>query len=376
MQDEDTREQNISLAKISPSSFLKGKTPLLIDEWQVIPFIWNQVRTEVDKRDEFGQFILTGSKQPDDSDDMERHSGTGRIATIIMRPMSLFESGESNGIVSLKKLFEGVGSAGRCDAEFKDYAFYTARGGWPKSIGQNKEIALEQAIDYVDGIIYSDLSMNGSTVYDPDRVKLLLRSYARNCSTQANNTTIRDDMISNDSQSLDQDTIASYVKALKRIYVVEESEAWNPNLRSKTAIRTSNTRYFVDPSIACAALGIGPDGLIANIRLFGLLFENLCIRDLRIYSDKIKGEVKHYRDSTGLEIDSVITLRNGDWAAIEIKLGSDELIEEGARNLKKLMDSMDPLSKKPSFLMVLTGTSVAYQRDDGIWVVPLGCLSP
>ena len=183
-------------------------------------------------------------------------------------------------------------------------------------------------------------------------------------------------MIANDSQSLDQDTIASYVKALKRIYVVEESEAWNPNLRSKTAIRSSNTRYFVDPSIACAALDIGPDGLIANIKLFGLLFENLCIRDLRIYADTIKGKVKHYRDSTSLEIDSVITLNNGDWAAIEIKLGSNELIEEGARNLKKLVDNMDPLSKKPNFLMVLTGTSVAYQRDDGVWVVPLGCLGP
>lgn len=235
---------------------------------------------------------------------------------------------------------------------------------------------MEQAIDYVDGIVYSNMLINGKVSRDSDRIRLLLRSYARNCSTQANNTTIRNDMIANDSQSLDQDTIASYVKALKRIYVVEESEAWNPNLRSKTAIRSSNTRYFVDPSIACAALDIGPDGLIANIKLFGLLFENLCIRDLRIYADTIKGKVKHYRDSTSLEIDSVITLNNGDWAAIEIKLGSNELIEEGARNLKKLVDNMDPLSKKPNFLMVLTGTSVAYQRDDGVWVVPLGCLGP
>lgn len=376
MQDENTKDQNITLAKISPSDFLKSETPLLIDEWQVISLIWNQIRTEVDRRDEFGQFILTGSEQPDDADDVEKHSGTGRISTIVMRPMSLFESGESNGAVSLKKLFEGIGSTGRCNLELRDCAFVTARGGWPKSVGQNEEVALEQAIDYVDGIVYSNMLINSRVTRDSDRIRLLLCSYARNCSTQANNTMIRNDMIANDSQSLDQDTIASYVKDLKRIYIVEESEAWNPNLRSKTVIRRSNTRYFVDPSIACAALDIGLDGLIANIKLFGLLFENLCIRDLRIYADTIKGKVKHYRDSTGLEIDSVITLNNGDWAAIEIKLGSNELIEEGSRNLKKLVDNMDPLSKKPNFLMVLTGTSVAYQRNDGIWVVPLGCLGP
>ena len=374
MQDEDTREQNIALARMSPSEFLKGDVPVLIDEWQVIPFIWNQIRTEVDRRDEFGQFILTGSKQPDDVEDVEKHSGTGRIVSVTMRPMSLFESGESNGMVSLKKMFDGIGSAGRCNAELRDYAFYTARGGWPKSIGQESDIALEQASDYVDGLVNSDLSEDVKR--DPDRVRLLLRSYARNCSTQAKNSTIREDMIANDSESLDQDTIASYVKALKRLYVVEESEAWNPNLRSKAAIRTSNTRYFVDPSIACASLDLGPDGLISNLKLFGLLFENLCVRDLRIYADLLGGKVKHYRDSTGLEVDAVITLKNGDWAAIEIKLGSSELIEEGVANLKRLVDALDPESKRPSFLMVLTGTNAAYQREDGVWIVPLACLGP
>ncbi|MBO7409471.1 MAG: ATP-binding protein [Candidatus Methanomethylophilaceae archaeon] len=376
MQDEDQREQNIALAKMSPSDFLRGDTPMLIDEWQVIPFIWNQIRTEVDRRDEFGQFILTGSKQPSEADDSEVHSGTGRIATVSMRPMSLFESGESNGIVSLEKMFGGNGSAGRCDLQLRDYAFCTARGGWPKAIGQDENVALEQAIDYLEGVIYSDLSINDDVKRDPERVRLLLRSYARNCSTEASYNTIRVDMISNDSQSLDQDTISSYIKALKRIYVVEESEAWNPNLKSKAAIRTSNTRYFVDPSIACAALDIGPDGLMANLKLFGLLFENLCVRDLRIYADRLKGKVKHYRDSTGLEVDAVVTLRNGDWAAIEVKLGSSELIEEGATNLKRLADSLDPESKGPSFLMVLTGTGTAYLREDGVWVVPIGCLGP
>ena len=376
MQDEEQREQNIALAKMSPSDFLRGDTPMLIDEWQVIPFIWNQIRTEVDRRDEFGQFILTGSKQPAEADDAEKHSGTGRIATLTMRPMSLFESGESNGTVSLEGMFGGSGPAGRCDMQLRDYAFCTARGGWPKAIGQDEDVALEQAVDYLEGVIYSDLSVNDDVKRDPERVRLLLRSYARNCSTEASSNTIRADMISNDSQSLDQDTILSYIKALKRIYVVEESEAWNPNLKSKTAIRTSNTRYFVDPSIACAALDIGPDGLISNLKLFGLLFENLCVRDLRIYADRLKGKVKHYRDSTGLEVDAVVTLRNGDWAAIEIKLGSSELIEEGAANLKRLVDSMDPESRKPSFLMVLTGTNTAYRRDDGVWVVPIGCLGP
>ena len=376
MQDEENKKQNISLAKMSPTEFLKGKTPVLIDEWQVTPFIWNQIRTEVDNRDEFGQFLLTGSKQPEEAEDVDKHSGTGRMTTLMMRPMSLFESGESNGIVSLESMFKGEGTPGRCTATLRDYAFYTARGGWPESIGVDEDVALEQAVGYVEGIIDSDMSQEDDVVHDPDRVRLLLRSYARNCSTQANNSTLRRDMMANDGRSLDQDTIASYVKALKRLYFIEESEAWTPELMTKAVVRKSNTRYFVDPSIACASLDIGTDGLIADLNLFGFLFENLCIRDLRIYADRLKGKVKHYRDSSGLEVDAFITLRNGDWALIEIKLGSQELIDEGAHNLLKLVDSLDPKSKKPSFLMVLTGTNTAYLRDDGVWVVPLACLGP
>lgn len=378
MQDENTRKQNIELAKTSPSEFLKGETPLLIDEWQVVPGLWNQIRTEVDERDEFGQFILTGSRQPSESffEDEQMHSGTGRIARLTMRPMSLFESGESDGSVSLKGLFDGRFTPGRCEKEITDYAFYTARGGWPKSIGYERDIALQQAIDYVDGIVFSDISGESETRKDPDRVRLLLRSYSRNCSTQANHSTLKRDMISNDSQSLDEDTISSYIKALSRLYVIEESEAWNPNLRSKTAIRTSNTRYFVDPSIACASLDVGPDGLIGDLNLFGFLFENLCVRDLRIYSDLIDGKVKHYRDASGLETDAVITLKNGNWAAVEVKLGSDDGIEEGVTSLLNLVNKMDPKSRKPSFMMVLTGSGTAYRRDDGIYIVPLGCLGP
>lgn len=374
MQDEGTRKQNMALAEMSPSDFLKGDVPLLIDEWQVIPFIWNQIRLEVDLRDEFGQFILTGSNQPDDGDD-DRHSGTGRIATLTMRPMSLYESGESTGRISLKGMFAGEAEPCRCDRSLRDYAFYTCRGGWPKAVRQDEDVALEQSYDYLEGLINSDMSVDG-VERDPDRVRLLLRSYSRNCSTQANYSTIKKDMIENDVASLDEDTIASYIKALKRLYVVDESVAWSPNLRSKTAIRTSNTRYMVDPSLACASLNVGPDGLISDLRLFGLLFENLCIRDLRIYAERIKGSVKHFRDSSGLEVDAIVTLRNGDWAAIEVKLGSEKLIEEGAANLLRLKDSLPPESKGPSFMMILTATGTAYRREDGIWVVPLGCFGP
>ena len=377
MQDESTKEQNIALAKIDPSGFLKGDTPLLIDEWQTIPFIWNQIRFEVDKRDEFGQFILTGSNMPKEEDMLDQHSGTGRITNMIMRPMSLFESGESDGSISLKGLFSGIeqGSARR-DLSLEDYAFLTARGGWPKAVGLDRDIALQQAIDYYDGLVNGDITNHDEIPRDPERLRLFLRSYARNCSTGSTCTTIRDDMIANDGGSLDTDTIAAYVKSMKRLFVIEESEAWNPNLRSKAATRTSNTRYFVDPSIACAALGTGPEGLIKDIRTFGLLFENLCIRDLRIYSEPFGGTVKHFRDSYGLEADAVITLRDGSWGAVEVKLGSQERIEEGERNLLKLASSIGNEMKKPSFLMVLTATRIAYRTENGVWVVPLGCLGP
>lgn len=372
MQDEETKEQNIQLAKTSPSYFLKGETPLLIDEWQTIPFIWNQIRTEVDKRDEFGQFILTGSVTPNEDNLKDQHSGTGRITSMIMRPMSLFESEESSGSISLKALFDsGNIEPTKCDISLEDYAFYTARGGWPKSIGLDVSYALQQAIDYYEGLVESDISHDSKK--NPERVRLLMRSYARNCSTQANNTTIKNDMIVNDSEKLDEDTIHQYVNSLKSLYVVEESEAWNPNVRSKTAIRTSNTRYFVDPSIACAALNLGPEGLMKDLRTFGLLFENLCIRDLRVYSEPLGGKVKHFRNGKGLESDAVITLKDGTWAAIEIKLGNPDLIEEAAKNLIELKNDVN---KEPAFLMIMTTTNSAYRRDDGIWVVPAGCLGP
>lgn len=375
MQDEKEKENNIYLAKLDPSGFLSGETPLLIDEWQVIPFIWNQVRMEVDKRDEFGQFILTGSSTPINFDEATMHSGIGRITNLVMRPMSLYESKESNGMVSLKELFEkGKINVCKSSKTLSDYAFYTARGGWPKAINQsNEKVALQQAIDYYDGLVNSDMSRADGVKKDPERVKLLMRSYARNISTQATNATIKNDMNTNDNNKLDEDTIYSYVNCLKKLFVVEESIAWNPKLRSKTAIRTSNTRYFVDPSIACAALGIGPKGLKKDIKTFGLLFENLCIRDLRIYADAIDGTLKHFRNAKNLECDAVITLRDGSWGAIEIKLGSQELIDEGAKNLLTLAKDIND-DQKPSFLAIITTTSLAYQREDGVFVIPLACL--
>ena len=377
MQDEGTKEQNRSLARLSPSVFLDEPPPFLIDEWQEIPFIWNQVRVEIDRRDEFGQFILTGSVQPDELELEVQHSGIGRITDLLMRPMSLFESGESTGAISLEKLFSGDDvSATKCSASIFDYAFFTARGGWPKAIGLNERVALQQAIDYYEGIVKGEIKLPDGVNRDPDRVRLLLRSYARNCGSQANNSTLRRDMTANDVSSLNEDTIHSYVSALKRLYVIEESEAWNPNLRSKTAIRTSNTRYFMDPSIGCAALGVGPKGLISDLNTFGFLFENLCVRDLRIYMDRIGGSVKHFRTSDGLECDAVLILRDGTWAAVEVKLGDPDRIEEGVENLKSLVGKLDPRMKAPTFLMVLTTTNVAYRREDGVWVVPLASLGP
>ena len=375
MQDPMNQQQNRMLAKANPKLFLQGDVPRLIDEWQIIPFIWDAIRFEIDQRDEFGQFILTGSSVPAD-DSMIQHSGIGRITRMVMRTMSLYESNDSTGEVSLSDLFKGTDYIeGISHKELTDLAFLLCRGGWPKSVGQKEKVALQQAIDYYDGLIHSDISRVDGVQRDSQRVQLLLKSYARNIASQASNATIRKDMLQNDQSSLDQDTISSYIKALKKLYVVEDLPAWNPNLRSKTAIRTSDTRHFVDPSIACAALGMGPNDFIHDLNTFGLLFESMCIRDLRVYTDKLDGQVYHYRDKDGLEADAVIHLRNGDWAPIEIKLYDDDLIEEGARNLIRLRDKIDTTKmKNPSFLMVITGTPYAYQRDDGVYVVPIACL--
>lgn len=305
------------------------------------------------------------------------HTGTGRFAWLLMRPMSLYESGESNGSISLEKLFEAPKNiSGINELDLDDIAYLSCRGGWPRTTFMEKEIALEQAFDYYDAIVQSDISRVDNINRNPERVKRLMRTYARNLGSQASNETLRNDMITNDSFSLDTDTVLSYINALKKIFVIEEAPAWNPNLRSKTAIRTSDTRYFIDPSIAIAALGFGPKDLIKDLNTFGLIFETLCIRDLRIYTESINGNVYHYRDASDLECDAVIHLRNGSYGLIEIKLGGDTLINEGAENLKRMYSKIDiGKMNNPSFLMVLTATGkYAYKREDDVYVVPIGCL--
>lgn len=376
MSNPEDKEQNLTLADINPKLLLDGDVPRLIDEWQIAPKLWDAIRFEVDHRKVEGQFILTGSAVPANMDDVV-HTGTGRFSWLTMRPMTLYESGESNGTISLSELFSSSSKlSGTSKLELDDVAFLCCRGGWPRSIFMEKDIALEQAYDYYDAVVNSDISRVDNITRSPERAKNLMRSYARNIGSQASNETLKNDIINNDSFSLDTDTVLSYINALKKIFVVEESPAWNPNLRSKTAIRTSDTRYFVDPSIAVAALGIGPNDLINDLNTFGFIFETLCIRDLRVYAESINGSVYHYKDSSDLECDAVVHLRNGSYGLVEIKLGGDKLINEGVETLLKLKNKIDTdKMKNPSFLMVLTATGkYAYQREDGVYVVPIGCL--
>lgn len=369
-------EQNKQLAMLNPRLLLRGDNPRLIDEWQIAPQLWDSIRFEADHRHELGLFILTGSCVPADMSAVI-HSGTGRFGWLKMRPMSLWESGESTGEVSLKELFEGkLQIEGATELDLEKVAFIACRGGWPQSVNMRDEIALDQAFDYVTAVEQRDIQQSDGVDRDPVRVHRLLRSYARHQGSQASYGTIRADLVENEGESLDESTIASYVKALKRIFVVEDVEAWNPNLRSKTAIRTSDTRYFTDPSIATAALGLGPSDLIADLETFGLIFETLCIRDLRVFAEALNGTVYHFRDKGGLECDAVVHLRNGDYGLIEIKLGGDNLVEAGAQTLTSLAGKIDTTKmKKPSFLMVLTANGpYAYKRADGVLVVPIGCL--
>ncbi len=369
-------EQNIQLASLNPNLLLKGDNPRLVDEWQIAPQLWDSIRFESDHRHKVGLFILTGSSVPPDMSKII-HSGTGRFAWLRMRPMSLWESGESSGDVSLESIFDGNHNiSGLTNIELERMAFITCRGGWPLAIDMEDDIALDQAFDYIDAVENRDIQRVDGIARDPSRVHRLLRAYARHQGAQVTNPSIREDLINNEGESFDVDTVASYIKALKNIFVIEDVEAWNPNLRSKTAIRTSDTRYFTDPSIATAALGIGPNDLIADLNTFGLIFETLCIRDLRTYAEALNGGVYHYRDKNGLECDAVIHLRDGRYGLIEIKLGGEKLINEGAATLKELSDKIDTSKmKNPSFMMVVTATgNYAFRRADGVLVVPISCL--
>ena len=376
MDEPSKRDINIQISEIDPSRLLNGKIPKLIDEWQIAPKIWDAVRYEVDIRGEEGQFILTGSAVPIESNEIT-HSGTGRFTWLTMRPMSLYESGESTGEVSLKELFCNPDKiTGINNLDIDRLAFVICRGGWPNSIDMKEKPALSQAIDYYDAVVRSDINRADGISKNPERVNRLMRSFARNQGGQVANTMFRDDIRANDTESLSEDTIATYINALKKIYVIEDMPAWNPNLRSKTSIRTSDTRYFVDPSIATAGLGIFPQDLVNDLNTLGLLFETLCVRDLRVYADALDGNVLHYRDKSGLECDTVIHLRNGKYGLAEIKLGGQRLIEEGAANLKSLAAKIDTTKMpKPSFMMIVIGIGeFAYRREDGIYIVPIGCL--
>lgn len=376
MDDPEKKEQNIAMSELNPKRLLKGSNPRLIDEWQLAPKLWDAIRFEVDHRDELGQFVLTGSAVPVDTKEIT-HSGTGRFTWLTMRPMSLYESGDSTGEVSLKDLFNGqIEIDGESNISIDRLAFLVCRGGWPQAVDMREEIALDQARDYFDAVVRSDINRADNVKKNSEKVRRLMRSYARNQGGQVPNTVLAQDVSANDEVSISEETVASYLNALRKIFVIEDMPAWNPNLRSKTAIRSTDTRYYVDPSIAAAALGIGPQDLINDLKTFGFLFENLCVRDLRVFADALNGTVYHYRDKDGLECDAVIHLRNGKYGLIEIKLGGDKLIEEGANNLKSMEMKIDTDKMSvPSFLMVLTGVGdYAYRRQDGVYVVPIGCL--
>lgn len=375
----DTKESFRSLLEIDMDTALAGAAPMLIDEWQTVPKLWDAVRYTVDHRRTMGQFILTGSAVPDKKAEEEReHSGTGRFGWLTMRPMTLFESGESNGSVSIGELFttqEDILETN--ELKLQDIAFLICRGGWPMAVGLPEEAALEQAFDYYDAVTKEDIVKVDGVKRTSERAQRLMRAYARHQGTQASIATLREDLKNNDSATLDDNTISSYLDALRKIFVVEDLPAWNPNLRSKTAIRTADTRYFVDPSIATAALGLGPEDLINDLKTMGFFFEAMCIRDLRVFAEALNGKVYHFRDKSGLECDAVIHLRNGRYGLIEIKLGGKSLIDEGAATLNSLEAQIDTTRmKSPSFKMILTATGeYSYRRpDDGIYVVPIGCI--
>lgn len=391
MADTDTLGQNLALARTNISRLLAGETPRLIDEWQIAPQFWDAVRNEVDKRNEDGQFMLTGSAVPpkpkkDESgniieEENIHHTGTGRISRLRLRTMSLWESEDSTGDVSLEELFINPGTVdGVSNIDLDRLAYLTCRGGWPKAVLKKSEkAALAQAFDYYDSVVSNDIKRVDDIDRDEELTKRIMRSYARNQGTQATVGTILADIKSNGDERMSDSTVYSYIKALKEIFVIEDSIAWNPNLRSKTAIRTSDTRYFIDQSIATAALGMGPKDLINDMETFGFIFETLAIRDLRVYADALDGKVYHYRDKNNLKCDAVIHLRNGSYGLVEVKIGGTEPIREGAESLKTLSSKIDSTRMKtPSFMMVLTGIGkFAYKRpEDGVLVVPIGCLKP
>ena len=378
LQDPLNKDTYLQLAKNNPSKLLEGEKPRLIDEWQDAPELWNAIRYSVDSTGLKNQYILTGSitpKETDEQNQVKRHSGIGRIVRLIMRPMSLFESLESNGSVSLTNLFEeNLDISGISDKTHEDIAFYCARGGWPSMTQIPREDALVMANDYYESIINNEINLPDARIRNPRRVDSVLKSLSRNICSTASIDTIKLDTSFNDRE-INEKTIIDYIDALEKLYIIDNIDAWNERIRSKTVLRTSPKRNFVDPSIAMASLKISDKDLLKDYNTFGFIFESLCIRDLKIYSEYLNGHVFYYRDKSDLECDAIIHLNNGKWGAIEIKIGSQEGIEEAATNLKKLVSKQDNKDlKKPSFLMVLTAGKIAYKREEGVLVVPITCL--
>ena len=373
MQHPDFAEDYLKLASLKPSELLEGETPRLIDEWQDAPVLWNAVRFTVDQRKQRGQFILTGSVVPKTSKNM--HSGTGRISRLSMRTMSLFESNESSGQISLADLFDGKsGMSGTSKLTIDEIVHALLRGGWPETVKEkNPEVAIRTVFDYVETLINDDMSRVDGKKRKPAWVRNLLRSVSRHISAPANNMTILNDLASNDKTISDK-TIADYTNALKKLYVIDDLPVWSVSLRSKTAMRTTPKRQLADPSIACVLLGASKEKLFNDFNTFGLLFESMALRDLRVYADSLNGNVFYYRDKHGNEVDAIIELSDGRWGAIEIKMGSREE-DLAANNLIKFKKSVNTEKMgEPSFLAVITASQIAYQRDDGVWIIPLGCL--
>lgn len=374
-------EQNILYARIKPEKILTGDNPRLIDEWQVAPVLWDVIRYDVDHSDDLGKYVLTGSAVPPDTDELH-HTGTGRFAWLRMRPMSLWESGESSGGLSLKGLFASrtVDVVDARPTDLDEMAYYICRGGWPQAVKlTGKRASLEQAYNYIDTVAENDISRVDNVKRDARLTRRILRSYARLQGTSATAAVIKADMATVEVADFDDDTLYSYLGALKKIFVLEDAEAWCPNLRTKTSIRASDTRYFVDPSLAAAALGVGPNDLVNDLPTFGFLFESLAVRDLRVYAQALHGEVRHYLDRSGLECDAVIHLRDGRYGLVEIKTGGKELIEKGAASLTSLSAKINTAvhMAKPAFMMILTAVGdAAYTRPDGIVVCPISCLKP
>ncbi len=376
MDDPRQLQNNLRLAETNPSVLLEGPAPRVIDEWQLAPQLWDAARFEVSRRGALGMLIFTGSAVPPDMSKIT-HTGTGRFAWLTMRPMSLWESGESNGMLSLESLFEGVAQdVAAAEMDVERMAYLVCRGGWPQTLKMKDRASLLQARNYVDAVCNSDITRVDGVGRNPALAHLLMRSYSRHQGGQVPVSTIVADLKENYNTEVSEATVASYINALKKIFVVEDMPAWSPNLRSKTAIRTSDTRYFVDSSIAAASLGIGPKDLLADFNTYGLLFETLAVRDLRVYAEALDGHVSHYRDRNGLECDAVVHLRNGKYGLVEVKIGGDTLIEEGVKNLKNLSQKIDTdRMNEPSFMIVLTAIGdYAFRRSDGVWIVPIAAL--